>query len=200
MSWLPLTAPAASESEAVLALQPEPAERLREALALSWRITDPDLLQQCRLRMADVLGCPAVPRSSGGPESAATAYAEQFAVDQKGITAEQKADLALERSPHELVDFVQALNLHDGWLRVLTVLGVAPPDDVGEPTGEPLLESGDDRDAPTAGGGRWAALTEPSFFGARRAFGASTALLAGVDDLTTECCRLFNASYQACAY
>ena len=29
--------------------------------------------------------------------------------------------------------------------------------------------------------------------------GAATALLTGVDDFTTERCRLFNASYQACA-
>jgi len=200
MSWLPLPAVAASESEAVLALHPEPAERLREALARSWRITDPDLLQQCRLRMAGVLGCPTVPGTSGGPDSAAIAYAEQFAVDQKGITAEQKADLARERSPRALVNFVQALNLHDGWLRVLTVLDVAPPDEVGESTGEPLLGSRDTGDASPAASARWAALTEPSFFRARRAFGASTALLAGVDDFTTECCRLFNASYQACAY
>src|SRR5947208_7751716 len=49
MSWLPLTA---SDGEAVLALQPEAGALLRDALALSWRIADPELLRSCRARMA----------------------------------------------------------------------------------------------------------------------------------------------------
>src|SRR5206468_1151592 len=196
-TWLPVACSAGSESEAVLALQPEAGRRLREALALSWRITDPGLLQRCRLRMADVLGCPTVIATTYGREEAAVGYAEQFAVDQKGITDEQKAELARRLSPRELVDLVQALNVHDGWLRVLTVLDVAPPDGVGDPTGEPALERTAMDEAPAAGGARWAALTEPTFFRARMDFGAATALLTGVDDFTTECCRLFNASYQA---
>jgi hypothetical protein len=199
VTWLAVP-PAESECEAVLALQPEAGERLRTPLALSWRIADPALLQECRVRMASVLGCGSLTAGGDASDHPALAYAEQFALDQKGLTEQVKTALAGELSERELVNLVQALNVHDGWLRILTLLDVAPPDAVGGPTGEPALEQAEPDDLPGGGGARWATLTEPTFMEARMAFGAATALLDGVDDFTTECCRLLNASYQACAY
>jgi alkylhydroperoxidase family enzyme len=225
MTWLGVESRSGRERDAVLGLQPAAGGRLLEALELSWSITDAAVLELCRLRMAQVLECRAELaaaerallaelvewRSSAAfseRERAALSYAEQFTVDQNGITDEQKEEIGRYLSRSQLVAFVQALNVHDGYLRLLTLLDVEPdphPESGtgarNERCGPPELAPADEEAVLPAGGIELLdALTDPSFRAARSAFGASTARLSGVDDLTTECCRLRNAGYQACRY
>jgi hypothetical protein len=204
VTWLPVAPGAASEREAALGLQPEAWRLLREALELSWSIAEPRLLDLCRLRMAAALGCRAEPAPAARTERerAALAYAEQFTVDQNAITDEQKEAVARHLSLRELVDFVQALNVHDGYLRVLALLDVAPdPDGPGKPPARARPRRAvEPAELPAGPRARLRALADPTFFAARSAFGAATARLGGIDELTTECCRLRNASHQACAY
>src|SRR5438045_3390605 len=56
MSWVPGEAGAASEREARLGLKPEAYEQLRRILTAAWRATDPQLLDLCRLRLAQLSG------------------------------------------------------------------------------------------------------------------------------------------------
>jgi hypothetical protein len=44
------------------------------------------------------------------------------------------------------------------------------------------------------------ALVDPAFWEARLALGATMALKSRVDPVTTELCRLRNASHQGCRY
>lgn len=223
MTWLPLESTSKSERDAVLALQLEVSSGLLEMLELSWAITDPDLLEPCRLQMARIMGCRAVLevadrgrlaelencQSSAGfsdDERAALAYAEQFVTDQNGITNELNNEVMRHLSRAELLNFVQALNVYDGYLRFMTLLDVGP-DEGGDdnsskpepsPRRSPVTEGADGQSA--RGLELVAALTDPAFADARVAFGAATALLSGVDDVTSECCRLRNASHQGCHF
>ena len=218
MTWLPLHRPGEHERRAVFALQPGASDLWLAVLARTWSITDPDLLELCRLRIAQMHGCHAE-LDVAGPgqlerldsrdalplrERAALAYAEQFVVDQNGITDEQKADLSQCLSDRELANFVQALNTHDGYCRTLSLLDVRADaaDSAGRPLEQAASRPGDPRGVPrgTAGLERFEALTDTAFYEARAAFGAATALLDGVDEVTTEICRLRNASHQACRF
>ena len=220
MTWLPVDSAAASERDAVLGLQPEGRERLDEVLEISWSITDSSLLDLCRLRLAQLLRCRAelAPADDGHllaelaewrssaayseRERAALAYAEQFLVDQNGITEEQKAEISRHLSRRELVDFVQALNVQEGYLRVLTVLDVAPDPGISPHVHQPLHEvmAAEAEDVPGTGLDLLVALTDPAFWEARMAFGAAMARQSGVDAETSEVCRLRNANHQACRY
>jgi alkylhydroperoxidase family enzyme len=215
---LPVESAARSERDAVLGLHPEGYERLREALDRSWAITDPELLELCRLRMAKLFECRAELAAAdeatlaeledwhASPafserERSALGYAEQFVIDQNGITAEQKAGMLRQLSERGLCNFTQALNIHDGYLRVLSVLDVAPDPEPRSETrrakADPLEEIDD---LPPAGLDRFEALTDAAFRKARAALGATMALSNGVDEVTTEICRLRNANHQACRY
>jgi alkylhydroperoxidase family enzyme len=222
MTWLPLERSGASERGAVLALQPHASALWLEVLASSWSIADPELLGLCRLRIAQMLDCRAELdgadperltelaswRSSPNftlRERAALSYTEQFVVDQNGIAEEQKTDLARFLSRVELCNFVQAVNAHDGYLRTLTLLDVGPDPEASSRSGtdqspprRPLAE--EPADASVAGLELFDALTDTAFHEARAAFGAATALLDGVDEVTTEACRLRNARQQACRF
>jgi alkylhydroperoxidase family enzyme len=201
VTWLPLDPPPANERQAVLGLQANAVERWSKVLELSWAVTDPELLDLCRLRVAQLFACRAeLAAADAEPlralaawrsaevfsdlERAALAYTEQFVVDQNGVAGELEDELRRHLSQPELCNFVQALNAHDGYLRVLALLDVAPDAD--------LPDSRPDRPP----------RREPAqqFRSARAAYGAATALLSGVDEVTTELCRLRNASHQACAY
>jgi alkylhydroperoxidase family enzyme len=225
MSWLAVDPLSGSDREAVFDLQPQASAHLIKALELAWSITDPGLLDLCRMAMAQILGCRVELAVADGAkptdletwrsseafselERAALAYAEQFAIDQKGITDKQKEEVRRHMSLQELVNFVHAVNVYDGYLRLLTVLDVAP-DAAG--TANPVrksqrrttskqLERDDAASLPDSGRELLAALTEPRFAEARLAFGAAVARQNGVDEVTTECCRLRNANYQGCRF
>jgi alkylhydroperoxidase family enzyme len=208
MTWLPVAAAATGERDAVLGLLPEPYALLREALELSWSITDPALLELCRLRMAQLFECRAELSAdereppSSERERAALAYAEQFLIDQNGITEEQKQELLRHLTERELCNFVQALNVHDGHLRVLTLLDIGP-DPRGarwDPPAGAVADTRADEQLPSGGLDLLVALTDPAFWEARTAFGAAMALQTGVDEVTTEVCRLRNAHHQSCRF
>jgi len=222
MTWLPLDRSGASERHAVLALQPHASALWLEVLARSWAIADPELLGVCRLRIAQMLACRAEldgvdperltelaswrsSRKFSAQERAALAYVEQFVVDQNDLGEEQKADLARFLSRVELCNFVQAVNAHDGYLRTLSLLDVGPDPGAGSRSAleqslprSPLAE--EPADASVAGLELFDMLTDPAFHEARAAFGGATALLDGVDEVTTEVCRLRNARQQACRF
>jgi hypothetical protein len=211
MTWLPVGSVGASEREALLGLLPEPSRLLRDALDLSWSITDPALLALCRRQMVRQLACRAqLPADAPGPasecEQAAVAYTEQFLIDQNGIPAALKDEISRHLSPRELCNFVLALNVHEGYLRILTLLDIAPDPAGGEDgppaavCARPEAGPGTDEDLPEAGHDRFLALANPAFWEARMAFGAAMALCSGVDPLTTELCRLRNASHQSCRF
>ncbi len=222
VTWLPVDASPSSERDSVLALQPEASGRWLAMLERSWAIADPDLLGLCSSRAAQVLECRAVLdydadrlaeiadwRSTGSfasIERAALAYAEQFVVDQNGVRGEVEDDLLKHLSRRELCNFVQALNAHDGYMRAMSLLDVEPsgetssiPKPKAASNGHPALIATDETEDLEALD-LFAALTDPEFYARRSAFGATTALLSGVDAVTTEVCRLRNANHQACAF
>jgi hypothetical protein len=55
MTWLPLAETGLPERDAALGLKEEPYAALREVLTHAWRITDADLLELCRLRLAQLV-------------------------------------------------------------------------------------------------------------------------------------------------
>lgn len=216
MTWLPVDRPGERERSTVLALQPGASGLWLAVLARTWSIADPELLELCRLRIAQMHGCHAgldlaggdelaaldARRASPSKEQAALAYTEQFVIDQNTITGEQRADMERHLSPRELANFVQALNAHDGYCRTLSLLDVRADDaDRTRRPLEPAAGADETRDAlVSAAPGAFEEVTDPAFYEARARFGAATALLDGVDDVTTEVCRLRNASHQACRF
>jgi hypothetical protein len=97
--------------------------------------------------------------------------------------------------------------VHEGYLRVLTLLDIAPdpgrdPDDGPTRAVPERPQAGDvtEEDLPEDGHDRFLALADPVFWEARMAFGAAMVLCSGVDPLTTELCRLRNASHQSCRF
>jgi hypothetical protein len=210
VTWLPIGRAGTSEREAVLGVLPGPTALLGDALDRSWSITDPALLELCRRQLVRQLGCRAElpadePEPASERERAAVAYTEQFLIDQNGISAGQKEAISRHLSPRELCNFVLAVNVHEGYLRVLTLLDIAPDphgdlDDGRAAPGRPdaVRETGED--LPEGGHDRFLALADPAFWEARMAFGAAMALCSAVDPLTTELCRLRNANHQSCRY
>lgn len=220
MTWLPVDR-RLGERAAVLALEPEASARWLVALEATWSATDRAVLDTCRMRMAQLFGCRAVlaeapderlavlARWESAPavtehERAALAVTEQFVIDQNGITDDQRASLATYLSERQVIAFVQALNLHDGFLRTLTLFDVAPEAvPVSEAHSTDTAAAADLResdDLPAGGRARFQALAHPALVATRGAFGAYTALLGSIDRVTTEICRLRNASHQTCLF
>jgi len=212
VTWLPLAASAATEREAILALQPDAGTRWIAMLERSWRIADPDILEFCSSNMARFFECRAEAgrserdglghvdascRALSEAERAVSAYAEQFVVDQNCLPGELEDDVLRHLSYRELCNFVQALNAHDGYLRVMSLLDVGPggpsplrrPRDAAASVEPP---SGDPQETDPLE--RLVALTDPVFHELRASFAAATARLSGISDLTTEVCRLRNAT------
>src|SRR5438874_73685 len=98
MTWLPVAQGEAPGYEAVLGLLPEQWENLREVHAAAWAMTDPELLELCRLRIAQTLGCSEYAgwQPPGGlreTESAALSYVDQFLLDCNAVTREMNEGL-----------------------------------------------------------------------------------------------------------
>jgi alkylhydroperoxidase family enzyme len=222
VTWLPIGGDGQSERTAVLALEPEASARWLVALEATWSASDPAVLDTCRMRMAQLFGCRAVlaetsderlavlERWGSSPavtehERAALAVTEQFVIDQNGITDDQRASLAEHLSERQVIAFVQALNLHDGFLRTLALFDVEPEAVPVSQTrsGDLTAVAADPRetdDLPADGRARFQALAHPALVATRGAFGAYTALLGSIDRVTTEICRLRNASHQTCLF
>ena len=222
MTWLPVETALLPERDAVLGLKPDVYEALRKTLTLAWQITDSHLLDLCRLRLAQMVGARAEFDSAdqillaqlegwrsssvfSERERAALSYAEQYQVDHRRITDEQKQELAHHLSQREVVNFVWALHMNDAYARLLSLLDIEPdpPSGLLRPERVPSrerrpLDTAPDSSAPRLEG-KFADI-DPDFFESYRTLGRIVVRQALVDEVTSEAVRLHNASHQGCLY
>ncbi|MEO8604331.1 MAG: carboxymuconolactone decarboxylase family protein [bacterium] len=147
MSWL------GSDSFAgVFALRPQLFADYQAFADRLWtdRAVDPRVLELCRLRVAQILGCTSElrrrspgseaagvdesrlaeladwPRSAhfSAAERACLRFAEGFALDPHGLSDDDAAAVAAHLTPAEMVALVEALALFDGFTRFRLMLGV----------------------------------------------------------------------------
>ncbi len=227
MTWVPIETGGLPERDALLGLKSGPYRIVRDTLTVLWRTTDPGLLDLCRLRLAQLMGTraelagvdgqlladleawDASPRF-GDRERAALAYAEQYHYDHKGITDEQKAELARHLSRSEVVNFVWALHLNDSYLRILTLLDIAPdpPGTATRPERTPLHGGSRSSAAPPgplpdpdellyADQGE---LMEPAFRELYLQLNPIIVRESLIDPVSSEAIRLHNANFQGCLF
>ena len=155
MTWLPEVAAGETGFEQVFGLRPDLYDAYRDFYTVFWtrRLLDPVVLELCRLRVAQLLGCdseqrvryaPArdagltedqvasLPRWPQGPsftdaQRAALGFAEQFVLDVHGIDHEQRDAVIDHFTLPGLVALCEALAVMDGFCRFRTVLGVDGP-------------------------------------------------------------------------
>jgi alkylhydroperoxidase family enzyme len=158
-TWLPEQASGlgtdATGFDRAFRLRPDLYGPFREFYAVFWRdrLVDPVVLELCRLRVAQLLGCaselhvrydPAVraglteemvdelarwPTSEHFTDArrAALAFAEQFVIDPQGIKGAVRDELRAHFALPEVVAITEALALFDGFIRFRLVLGVDGP-------------------------------------------------------------------------
>jgi alkylhydroperoxidase family enzyme len=224
MTWLPVETALLPERDAVLGLKPDVYEALRNTLTLAWRIADSRLLDLCRLRLAQLVGARAETdsadqillvqlegwRSSSTSsfserERAALSYAEQYHVDHRRITDEQKDELARHLSQREVVNFVWALHMNDAYARLLSLLDIEPDPPSSRLRAERVPPRERQPLGTTSGSsaprfeGKFADI-DPEFFESYRTLGRVVVRQALVDEVTSEAVRLHNASHQGCLY
>ena len=222
MTWLPVETALLPERDAVLGLKPDVYEALRNTLTLAWQIADSRLLDLCRLRLAQLVGARAEIdnadqillaqlegwRSSSAfseRERAALSYAEQYHLDHKRITHEQKDELARHLSQREVVNFVWALHMNDAYARLLSLLDIEPDPPSGRLRPERVPPPQRRPSGPAPGSsparleGKFADI-DPAFFEAYGTLGRVVVRQALVDEVTSEAVRLHNASHQGCLY
>jgi alkylhydroperoxidase family enzyme len=155
--WFPEQVGAATGLDRTFGLRPDLYGPFREFYAVFWRdrLVDPLVLELCRLRVAQLLGCaselsvryePAV--TAGFTEAmfddlarwptaecftrahrAALAFAEQFVIDPKGIRGPVRDELRAHFTLPEVVAITEALALFDGFARFRMILEVQGPAD-----------------------------------------------------------------------
>ena len=149
-TWLPAEADGDTPFARVFGLRPDLYEPYRDFVALFWqrRLVDPVLLELCRLRVAQLLGCESElalrtrtavdagltdahvaalaqwPTAEGFSDAqrAALALAEQFVIDPSGVDDDMRARVRSHLSSAELVALVEALALFDGFTRFALLL------------------------------------------------------------------------------
>lgn len=154
MSWIPTTAADGDAFERAFALRPELFAAWRDFASLFWTrgLVDPVVLELCRLRIAGMLGArfplatrTAEARDAGldeariaaldswwtsdrfdDTERACLRFAEQFALDPKGISDADAAAVVEALGDAGLVAFVEALAIFDGFARFARFLEVEP--------------------------------------------------------------------------
>jgi len=152
LTWLPVEAAGDTPLDRVLGLRPGLRAEYRAFLSTVWTRSglDPVVLELCRLRVAQLLGCDgelaertASARDAGldepkiailpqwptspvftATERACLAYAEQFVLDPHGVDDVQAADLGARLTPAGLVALTEALALFEGFGRLRLLLGV----------------------------------------------------------------------------
>ena len=191
----------------MLGLEREPYEVLLQVLHLAWQVTDSRLLDLCRLRLAQLLGATA--ELAGADEElltrlgrwessedfdpgerAALSYAEQYHYDHRRLSQEQKDELAHHLPSGGTTGFVWALHMNDAYLRVLSLLDVAP-DSPSAPARSERLRP----DAPALDPARVSELPP-----VHRELARVVVRQSLVDDFTSEVVRLHNANHQGCRY
>jgi hypothetical protein len=130
MTWLTARGTGATELERVLALCPELSADLGAFLALfdTRRPVDPHLLALVRARIAAIFDA-SVPDATAADQlserdRACLAFAEQFALDPHGITDADVAAVTAHLSAPEMVAFVEALALADGFTRFAVMFDI----------------------------------------------------------------------------
>jgi alkylhydroperoxidase family enzyme len=227
MTWVPVETGGLAERDAVLGLKPEQYSRVRDTLAVLWGTTDPDLLDLVRLRLAQLTRTRAELAGADGElladledwdtsprfgerERAALAYAEQYHYDHRSLADEQKAELARHLSRSEVVNFVWALHMNDSYIRILSLLDVAP-DPPGFPPrpertpmpGTPARQPSSPRSEPGPDDLVYEdqlELMEPAF---RELYLQLNAVIVRenlIDPVSSEAIRLHNAGHQGCLY
>jgi hypothetical protein len=216
VTWLPVDIGDAPERDAVLSLKEEPYAAMQRVLAACWSTTDAMVLDLCRRRLAETMGARAeVAGADVEPiaeqndlERAAVAFAEQYHYDHRLLANGPGPDLESRLSRGEFVNFVWALHMNDAYLRLLTLLDIAPdppgrqrPErtaSVGtrwETDGAPAPASAEDTGRRNA----WT-LMRPEFAEAYSHLNPRIVKQSLVDEVTSEAIRLRNASYQGCLY
>ena len=155
MTWLPEAATGDTPLDHVFGLRPDLYEPFRDFYAVFWtdRLLDPVLLELCRLRVAQLLGCESEQRVRYAPARAAglteeqvarldgwlddpaftdaqragLAFAEQFVIDPHGLDDERRDAVIDHLGLPGLVALCEALALFDGFCRFRSILGVEPP-------------------------------------------------------------------------
>lgn len=155
MSWLPELADGDTGLDRVFGLRPDLYAAFRAFYAVFWThgLLDPVVLELCRLRVAQLLGCateqavryaparaagltearvgalarwPEDPSFSDG-ERAALGFAEQFVLDAHGVDDELRDAVIDHYDLPGLVALCEALAVFDGFCRFRTVLAVDGP-------------------------------------------------------------------------
>jgi hypothetical protein len=134
MTWLPRTAAGATEFDRVLGLCPALRDDLSAFTDLFQTLgpVDSALLERCRAHVAAVFGAATdVPAAGDGSdaERACLAFAEKFVLDPHGISDADAAAVTAHLSAPEMVAFVEALAILDGFTRFRVILGIEPADD-----------------------------------------------------------------------
>lgn len=227
MTWLPIQVGEGSERDIVLGLKEEPYDAMRRVLATTWRITDPHALDLCRRRLAQLTGARAELagadehllaeledwRSSTrltDHERAALSFAEQYHYDHHLLDSGPRGELERHLSRRELVNFVWALHMNDAYIRVMSLLDIAP-----DPETAPARV---ERTPPAGRGGVGGAqpgssapgnesqdvavrsLMDSAFVAAYGQLNPVVVRQTLVDEVTSEAVRLHNASHQSCLY
>jgi alkylhydroperoxidase family enzyme len=178
---------------------------LDELLDVAWGLADPEqLLTAWRQFASDLTGTAGRSALDDAATRAVAEYAEQFALDPSNLDRVEGALVEAIGRP-ALPDFVAALNVFDGYLRMVTLLGVDPRDPqprqpaVGRSSLEPLRRPPANADGMTLRAYRNSIL-DARLVAARSGL-ARIALHSNLlDDAVTEVTRLRNADRQSCRY
>jgi hypothetical protein len=221
VTWLPVPADGRAERDAVLGLTSEPYDVMRRVLLAAWNMTEPGLLEICRLRLAQLTGARA--ELDGADEDLLAAlddwrssdrltererivldYAEQYHYDHHTLSDAQREALAGELSRLEVIDFTWALHMNDAYIRVMSLLDIAP-DPPGSPPRIERAPPTRPRERPPSPvaereGVRARELRDADFTAVLNELNPVVVRQDLVDPATSEAIRLRNASYQGCVY
>jgi len=145
-------APATTSFDAAFGLRPELYADYQAFVDLFWsrRLVDPTLLELCRVRVAQILGCEAEERrrtpqamAAGLDEARVAALADWqrspllteveraclrltdgFVLDPHGVSDADAAAVAAHLSPKEMMALIEALAVFDGFTRFHLILGL----------------------------------------------------------------------------
>lgn len=143
MTWLPMAVGVPNERDAVLGLHREAYARHRAFLEACAAAIDPDLLELCKARMAQMLRCreelalhspdrlaelESCERSPSftGVQRDALAFVEQFILDPSLVGRELVADLESELGTPGVINFTTVIAAYEATLRLSTLLDLEP--------------------------------------------------------------------------
>ena len=143
MTWLPINGDANNERDAVLGLHPEVYKHHRAFLEACGDAIDTELLELCKARMAQTLGCREelarhTPERLAQVESFsqsdtltslqrnALEFVDQFLLDPAMISPELAASLESHIGATGVIDFTTVISAFEASLRLSTLLDLEP--------------------------------------------------------------------------